>query len=394
MPTANRWIILCIAIIAQIATASAMFGVPFVLPALRDTYGLNIAQAGTLAGLPGLGLLSTLVGWGVIIDRYGERVTMSLSLFLTASLLLSLHLVDGPVGVGVVLALVGAAGGPVNAASGRLVLGLFAWQERGLAMGLRQAALPLGLGMAAAVLPAVAQDHGFVAAMTVPAALALVVLPLVVVLAKAPTPDEAPEQQPLRSRDSQGSPYRRLRIWRVHSVSMLLAVPQFTVTTYSLVYLVEEHGWAEPAAGALIAVGQVVGALARMGAGAWSDRAGSRLGPVRLIAVTSGSALLALTIAALVFPVAAVVLLLSCLVLGMAHNGLMFTAVAETAGMVWAGRAMAIQNSLQAVSSTLTPMLMGVVIQVAGFAIAFGTAAAFCGLAAAVVPLRHRAAQN
>jgi sugar phosphate permease len=42
----------------------------------------------------------------------------------------------------------------VFAASGRLVLGWFGPGERGLAMGLRQTAQPLGTMLAAAILPA------------------------------------------------------------------------------------------------------------------------------------------------------------------------------------------------------------------------------------------------
>ncbi|NYE46294.1 sugar phosphate permease [Spinactinospora alkalitolerans] len=384
----NRWFILCLAIVAQIASISALFGVPFVIPALREAYGLTIAQAGTLAGLPSLGLLLTLPGWGVVIDRYGERFTMTASLLLTASALSLLAAVDGPVAAGAVLTLVGAAGGPVNAAGGRLVLGWFSARERGLAMGLRQAAQPLGMGLSAALMPIIAERHGFVAAMLLPAALAVAMAPLVAVFAVRPGPD--PRGGDAMMAAETASPYRHAAIWRVHGVSMLLGVPQFTVMTYALVYLVEEHGWSAPLAGAVIAGTQVPGALARLGTGAWSDRVGSRLRPVRIIAAVSGAALLLLAGASVAVPAAAVALLLACLVLSMSHNGLTFTAVAETAGLAWAGRAMAAQNSLQAVSSTLTPVLMGVVIAWQGFTSAFAAAALFCALAVAVVPVGRR----
>ena len=60
---------------------------------------------------------------------------------------------DGSAGLGVCLALAGAAGGSVFAASGRLILGWFARHERGLAMGIRQSAQPLGVALAAVTLP-------------------------------------------------------------------------------------------------------------------------------------------------------------------------------------------------------------------------------------------------
>ena len=49
--------------------------------------------------------------------------------------------------------LAGAAGASVYAASGRLILGWFAASQRGLAMGIRQSAQPLGVAVAAVTLP-------------------------------------------------------------------------------------------------------------------------------------------------------------------------------------------------------------------------------------------------
>ncbi|TDQ48765.1 MFS transporter [Actinorugispora endophytica] len=380
----RRWLVLCLAVAAQIASLSALFGVAFALPALRQEYGITIAQAGTLAGLPSLGLLLTLLGWGVVIDRYGERFTMTLSLSLTALFLALLSAVEGPVGAGAVLVLVGAAGGPVNAAGGRLVMGWFSARERGLAMGVRQGAQPLGMGLSAALMPALAGQHGFFAAMLVPLVLSVAVLPLVVLFATPPA--AAPSAAPVSPEEIPASPYRRAAIWRVHGVSMLLGVPQFTVLTYALVYLVEDHGWAASAAGLLMAAVQVPGALARLGAGVWSDRAGTRLGPVRVIAASGAVSLVLLAAAPPSLPGAAVVLLAVSALLTMSHNGLTFTAVAETAGMAWAGRAMAAQNSLQAVSSTLTPVLMGALIGWSGFPAAFGVAALFCVAAVVAMP--------
>nr|WP_308251366.1 MFS transporter [Streptomonospora nanhaiensis] len=291
------------------------------------------------------------------------------------------------------------------------MLAWFSARQRGLAMGIRQAAQPLGIGASAALMPLAAEHWGFVAAMLLPAALAVAMVPPVLLYTGAPgadPPSRAPSggvgSSPASPADSAAdapgagtaprpaaSPYRHAAIWRVHGVSMLLGVPQFTVMTYALVYLVTEHGWSAPTAGAVIAATQVPGALSRLLLGLWSDRLGSRLRPVRIVAVVSGAALLGLTVSSAVLPWAAVPLLLACLVLSMSHNGLTFTAVAETAGLAWAGRAMAAQNSLQAVSTTVTPLLMGVVITALdGLDAVFAVAAAFCAAAVAAVP-RDRA---
>lgn len=402
--------ILSISMVAQIASVAALYGVPYVLPQLRDAYGLSTAQAGMLVGLPAFGLLVTLLAWGVVIDRVGERPTMALSLLLTAGSLALLPLATGPWTVGGVLFLAGAAGGPVNAASGRLILSWFAARERGLAMGIRQSALPLGMGIAAVVLPGAAERWGFIGAMLLPAALAAAAAPTVLLLSspprQRPTGDERAKGEPAEGRgtpegaDGSGgpgdpdsahgpsaSPYRAWTIWRVHGVSMLLGVPQISLMAYALVYLVQEHGWSAPAAGAVVASAQVPGAAGRLLLGLGSDRIGDRMRPVRVLASVSTCCLLLLAATPGAAPWTAVPLLLVCLVLSMSHNGLTFTSVAEIAGTAWAGRALAVQNWLQAVSTTLTPVMMAPVIDGAGLPAVFAACAVFAAAAAAAVPV-------
>ena len=108
--------------------------------------------------------------------------------------------------------------------------------------------------------------------------------------------------------------------------------------------------------------------------------------PVRWLAVVSGVALVLLTFLPEAWEWTAVPLLLTCLVMTMWHNGLTFVSVAEIAGTAWAGRALAVQNWLQGVSTTLTPVLMAAVITLAGLPAVFAVGAVFSALAIAVVP--------
>ena len=98
-----------------------------------------------------------------------------------------------------------------------------------------------------------------------------------------------PARPPRPPQARAGSPYRSPVLWRIHSASALLVVPQFAVTTFALVFLVAQHGWAAPAAGRLLAIAQVCGAAGRLGAGYWSARTGRRMRPMRILAIDYGS---------------------------------------------------------------------------------------------------------
>jgi sugar phosphate permease len=381
----RRWLILFIGLIALTSGCTFQYGLAYLIPALRHQ-GFSLELASILVACPTAGLLLTLIGWGAAADRWGERVVLSTGLSAAGLVLLVAALMHGPVSLGVCLAVAGAAGGSVFAASGRLILGWFARHERGLAMGIRQSAQPLGVALAAVTLPALGAS-GTTRPVVFLGSFCLVSAVLVLILIRDPArPAQSPAAAgaaPARS----ASPYGQPVLWRIHAASALLVVPQFTVATFALVFLVDARGWTALAAGRLLAVAQACGAGSRLGAGYWSDRAGSRMGPMRILAVSTAVGMLALAAAAGARSSAAVPILLACSVVAVSTNGLAFTAVAEYAGSAWAGRALGIQNTGQNALAAATPPVLALAIGSAGYAVPFAVVAVFPVVAAALVPV-------
>src|SRR3954470_5299129 len=219
MADRRRWTILAVGTFAQAATCCFLYGIPMLVPALRDS-GASLFAASLLVSAPMAGLLLTLILWGAAADRYGERVVIASGVGAAAALLVVAGFLPGAVALGVLLALAGAFGASVNAASGRVVMGWFPPGERGLAMGTRQTAQPLGVALAAAGLPARGRAHGAHLALLFPAGLCLAAaLAVLVFVADPPRPDPADAA-------ATASPYRRSRtLPRVHLASALLVVP-------------------------------------------------------------------------------------------------------------------------------------------------------------------------
>jgi sugar phosphate permease len=354
------------------------------VPALRRDDGLSLFGASVLISAPMVGLLLTLIAWGAAADRHGERIVIATGVGSAAVLLVAAAALPGPAWTAVLLALAGAAGASVNAASGRVVMGWFPKHERGLAMGTRQTAQPLGVALAALVLPGVARAHGVHLAMLFPtllcAAAALAVFALV---ADPPRDVRATDAPPDRS------PYRgSSALARVHLASALLVVPQFAVAGFTLAYLVHERGWDPAVAGRLVFGFQLAGAAGRVAAGVWSDRVAARLGPMRQLAVAS-SVTMALIALGAGTGNWVVVLGFACgAVITVADNGLAYTAVAELAGRAWSGRALGVQNTGQNLAAVATPPVLAALIGGAGYAWGFALAAMFPLLAIPLTPVR------
>ncbi|HJP72428.1 MAG TPA: MFS transporter, partial [Candidatus Limnocylindria bacterium] len=141
----------------------------------------------------------------------------------------------------------------------------------------------------------------------------------------------------------------------------------------------------------------LVGAGTRLAAGYWSDQAGARLGPMRLVALGIGVVMAGLAVSAMAGSVASAVVLALAAVITVSPNGLAFTAVAERAGPRWAGRALGIQNTFQNVVATAVATPLAFVIGLAGggpfgYGVAFASVVAFPFLAALAIPAREERA--
>ncbi|MEU5691344.1 MFS transporter [Actinosynnema sp. NPDC020468] len=370
-----RWVVLAVGALAQGVNAAVFLGLPAITPQLREHFGLTLPQVGVLLGAVNLGTMVALVPWGAVADRRGERLVMAVGGFGSAAFL-AVTALDGPVVAGVALVGVGLFGASVNAASGRAVMNWFPADRRGLAMGIRQTATPLGAALTAAVLPVVAVHDG------VPGAfLALAGVTAAVAVAVAVWVREPPDA--VRSRRGQGLFVKDARLIRVSVAGGLLVVPQFTAATLAVELLHEHRGVAAGVAAGLFAVAQVVGGAGRLAVGVWSDRARSRLGPLRIIAVAvaCGFALCAaLADAAPVWLLAAV--LIPAAAAATCWNGLALTAAGELAPAGRSATAMATQNSVNYLVATITPPIAGWV------AVTIGWSAALLLAAAAAVGAR------
>ena len=382
--TARRWSMLAIALFATLFANVFINGVAFLIPTLHADFGLDLAHAGLISAMPKFGMVPTLIAWGYVVDRAGERVVLWVGSALTAAAALAAALSHSLLVIAIFLFLGGMAAASSNSASGRLVVGWFPTEQRGLAMGVRQTAQPLGVGLGALVMPQIAHSHGTGAALLFPAAVCALAA---VVCAVAAIDPPRPARSAAPAADL-ANPYRGSRLlWRIHAASVLLVVPQAVVWTFALVWLMTERGWSPASAGALVTATQILGALGRVAAGRWSDRVGSRLRPIRVIAGAAAASMLLLALTDSVESVWSIAALIVASVVTVSDNGLAFTAIAEISGPFWSGRALGAQNTSQLLTTGLTAPVFGSLISAAGYPMAFAMCALFPALAITIVPV-------
>lgn len=377
MPTepisaATRWSMVGIALVVTASAFSFINAVPFLIPALEAARGTPLSQTGLLAAMPSLGMVVTLIAWGYVADRMGERIVLVAGSGLAAAATFAAASVHSLVAMGAFLFLGGMGAASCNPAGGRLVAGWFPADQRGLAMGVRQTAQPLGIAMAALMIPRLA-EHGPGVGLLFPAFACAASAVIGALFVRDP-----PHKPRAAASDAElVNPYRGSAVLlRIHAVSALMVLPQTMTLTFMLVWLTKSQGWAVRTAGALVVITQLLSAGSRIAAGRWSDRIASRMRPIRLIALGTSIAVWLLAIADVLNSPLAVVFMVSLSIITVMDNGLEATAITEFAGEFWSGRALGVQNTTQRLMTLAGPPMFGALIESAGYPWAF----ALCGL--------------
>jgi sugar phosphate permease len=355
-------------------TGALRQGMPALGPAVRDAFALSLGQVGLVLGALALGMTLSLVPFGALADRVGERPVLAGGLAATAGALGLAGLAGSFALLVAGLFATGLAGASATGASGRAVMGWFGRRERGLALGIRQTAIPLGGALAALTLPPIAVAGGLDAALAALAGFALVAAAAGAVWLREP-----PAAPPGRPVVDAPPPLRDGRVWRLGVGSGLLVVAQAAVIGFLVLFLTDARGLSLGAAAAALAAVQVGAAVARIAVGRWSDVRERRIAPLRHAGL-AGALLLAL--AAVLTAAPAAVLLPVLLVAGIAissWNGLAFTAAAELSGRERAGTAMGLQNTLVSLLGAAAAPLFGALVDLTSWGTAY--------LVVAVAPL-------
>ncbi|HEY7003844.1 MAG TPA: MFS transporter [Gaiellaceae bacterium] len=364
-----RWTILALGTGAQTAYSAVFLGIPVLAPALQDAYDLDLTQVGLAIAAANAGSVFTLLAWGLLADRVGERAVLATGLAGCGAGLIVAAFASSFAVLVVALTLAGASGASVNAASGRAVMSWFGRDQRGFALGIRQTALPLGGLIAALVLPPVAAAGGVRGGL-----LALAGGCLAAAAAGAGGLREAPREE--EEEKGLASPVRDVRMWRLSIGSAFVLAAQISILSFLILFLHEERGLSTAAAAGIFALIQALGAVLRIVSGRWSDRVQARIAPLRRLAL--GLTVTLATAAALLS--APLVLLIPVFVvagaLSLSWNGLSFTAAAEIAGRARAGAALGFQQTALAITSAAAPPVFAAVVEAGSWSLAYGLAAA------------------
>lgn len=399
---AHRWRVLAAGVAANMSFSAAAAGIPTTAVWMRSAYHLDNGALGLVLGALGFGVALSELPWGIAADRFGDRRVLLTGLVATAAMLALMvativpaaHAVPPLMRVVAAMCCVGLLGGSVNGSSGRAVMRWFGERERGLAMSIRQTAVPLGGGVGAALLPSLASHAGFAAVygalMLLCAGSAALTWRWLHEPPDAPAGAHRPvaQQQPAAPARS---PLASGRVWRIVLGIGALCAPQFAVLTFATVFLHDFGRLGLAGISAAMVALQLGAMVMRVWSGRHTDRHGNRRAYLRgSVCVAAGSfALLAAATAGSPYvPLAAIVaILVFAGICVSAWHGVAYTELATLAGANHAGTALGMANTIVYLGLFATPLAIPPLLAVSSWSVVWLAAAL---IAAATWPLFAR----
>jgi predicted MFS family arabinose efflux permease len=333
---------------------------------------------------------------GELLDRYNERWVVGTGAFVVAVSLGVGSVAPGYVSLLLVLLMVGAGYSTVQPGGSKSVASWFDASQRGLAMGIRQAGVPLGGVLAAAVLPFLAAALGWRMTLT---AGGLVALSGAVVFmcfyrrppAQNPPRDGAPhDTEPHASLKSRLG--ARLRMLREPSMVKIIVSGTSLVSVHSgigvltVLYLHETTSIGAGPAALILVAAQGAGVTGRICLAAWSDRgkAGRYTWVLAcMVAVTVGMTALMTPVGH--SPAAACLLFIWLGFFGIGWYGPWVAYVAESAPPGKTGFALGLAMAVTQIAIILAPPALGLLKDAThSFVPAWGLLSAMTALALAV----------
>ncbi|MGW4378787.1 MFS transporter [Kitasatospora sp. NPDC004531] len=296
-PWRYRWTVLGVATFTQAASGFFVGGIGALGVQLRSALGLSAAQLGLLVSAAQLAPLVGLLVAGALLDRHSERWVVGAGAGVVALALGAGSLAPGYPALLVALLVVGAGYSTVQPGGSKSVASWFDASQRGFAMGIRQAGLPLGAALASAVLPFIAREFGWRATLLTGGLVALLGAVLFTgCYRRPPVPSDPAASGPLAAqlRARLGMLREPSTVRIMLSGTSLISV-QCGVGILTVLHLHQAASVDAGRAALVLVASQVAGVVGRICLAAWSDRSRSGRYPVVLAcmaAVIAGLAVL------------------------------------------------------------------------------------------------------
>lgn len=364
--SAYRWLVLAAATLLQAAAAFVTQGLAVLAGFLQKDLHLSTTEVGLLIAASSVAPILTLLFVGDLLDRKSERHIIGVGILIMVAGLVGAAMAPSFLVLSAALFVIGMGYSTVQPGGSRSVSQWFKSEQLGVAMGIRQAGLPLGGAAAAAVLPFIVGLQSWRAALMFSIAVVLAGLAVFWGIYRTPVSTGSPVKRPVLTVFYLIEMLRQRWMQRVIWSGMALVGTQYGIVVFMMLFLRDRFGMALHQASWLLLLIQVLGGVGRILLSMWSDRrkqgGTNRFVPVYASMIVTALGLLALLhlpVDAPSFWLVAIVAVLGFF--GMGWYGPWVTYIADSAPSNSVGLALGTAMTVNQIAIVLTPPILGMI---------------------------------
>ncbi|HHL3304019.1 TPA: MFS transporter [Bacillus cereus] len=378
MNSTYKWVMLIVATIAQTTATLITYGVGVFALFWKEEYALTNMESGLLVSVVNVGPLFCMLFVGRLLDQYNEKILISISSFLLGSSLLLTNIVNGFNGLLFVLLLIGMFYSVSQPGGSKVILKWFPKENRGLAMGIRQAGIPIGGALAGVLIPFLTVQYNMTYAINSIACICIIGGVLFFVFYKEPYVQEEARKGHIKI-----SFWMELKVvickkelYPIYITGICMISLQMVLVGHFMKFLAGEQSITSIVAGTVLSVMFFSGMIGRIALAAISDvfYKGNRRIPLFIAVCASIGLILLLVININIHTITSGVLYSISALLGFFSIGwfsLFIAEVAELASEESVGITVSVALTLNQIAIIVAPVLFGYIVDEKGYAYAW-----------------------
>jgi nitrate/nitrite transporter NarK len=325
----------------------------YVLEAIRGDLELTYTQSGSMMSAYFIGYAIGQIPWGILADRRGSRLSITLSVSGVSASTVLFGLSSGYAYAAITRFLAGLLGAGIFVPSVRLVSSWFEPEERGTALGLLSIGGSVGLVAASWVIPFTATSLGWRHTIEAFGLFSLISSPVIWFLLRGEKEERETGEVNLTT-----IPLKDKRFWILALYQFIRLGSYYTFIAWLPLVLREDYGLPLLAVSGALSLFNIAGILSNPLGGIVSDKTGQRT------VLSLSFILLSLTLIAFTSKPNGVTLYLTILSIGWFINFVrspVFTAIPKIFGTKAAGSISGIHNTFASIGALTLPFTLGLI---------------------------------
>ncbi len=371
------WAVLAVAVGTQTAGSFVSQGIYILVPFWREAFGVSLASASLAVTVMNAIQIVTMFTLGRAIDIHGERRIVGIAMLgMAIAMACAAAFANSLPALLVCIALLGGTYAAVQPGGTRAIMRWFPPAKRGIATGFRQAAVPFGTMIAAALLPFMAVHYGWHAAAWLCAGVSVAGAALFWGLYREGSDVAAKTERPLPLAKLSRIVGENPGFWPVLRLGIAMSAFQFTLTAHVIGFMADGLGLGLFVASSMFAATQLAGIPGRILLPWISDhfrpgRRGQSFGRVSIIAAAAAAALAVLPIGTP--PPVTLIVLIILGIFGIGWFPLYLLEIAESAPKGSIASTIAFASTICLGVMAIGPYIFGLLVDHFGYGAAWST---------------------